>query len=94
MSAATKGSRKILAPELAKLQALAKPTDAAYEILQDAELARNTAKAAFEAVAIKYQRYGGFLVKRYRLKEDEEIDQTTGVIRKSPPKPKETSRGG
>ena len=81
--------RKILAPELAKLQALAKPTDAAYEVAQDAQLALNTAKAALEAVAIQYQRYGAFLVKRYRLKADEEIDNVTGAIRKTPPTPKE-----
>jgi hypothetical protein len=87
MSTPKKKERKILAPELAKLQALAKPVDVAYEAVQDAQLAFNTKKAALEAVAIHYQRYAGFLVKRYRLKADEEIDNTTGVIRKSPPKP-------
>lgn len=82
--------RHILAPELAKLRALATPTNTAYDAMQDAQLTFNTAKAAFEAVAIKYQRYGAFLVKRYRLKADEEIDNDTGVIRKTPPTQPET----
>ena len=82
-----KHGRKILAPELAKLTALAGPTDAAYEVLQDAQLAFNTAKAAYESVAIQYQRYAAFLVKRHRVKADEEIDNVTGEIRKTPPRP-------
>ena len=86
-SVAPKAGRRILAPELVQLKALVHSTNAAYEALQDATLAHATAKAAYEAVATKYQRYGGFLVKRYRLKADEEIDNETGVLRKAPPKP-------
>lgn len=84
---APKGGRKIVALELVQLKALVAQTNAAYEALQDATLAHATAKAAYEAVAIKYQRYGAVLVKRYRLKADEEISNETGVIRKLPPKP-------
>lgn len=79
-SAAPKRERRILPLEFAKLSALASPLDPAHERFEDASLVYNEAKAAYEAVAVPYRRYGGFLVKKYRLKDGEEINTATGVI--------------
>lgn len=82
-----KRARKILAPELAKLRRLADPVDVAHAAAVDAQLVFNTRKAEYEALVAPYQRHGAFLVKKYRLRDDEEIDQYTGVIQKVAPKP-------
>lgn len=85
---AQKKVRCILAVELTKLQALAKPVDAAFEGAQDAQLVLNEKKAALDTVSTKYLRYGKFLVTRYRVKDDEEINPVTGAIEKAAPKKK------
>jgi hypothetical protein len=84
--------RKVLAHEQKKLQELAAPVETAYAAAQDAQLAFNSTKAEFDVVNTKFQRYGAFLVKKYRLKKDEEIDTDSGVIRKTPPKPPEEAQ--
>ena len=74
--------RKILGAELARLGRLAEPVNVAFDAVEDARLAFNEKKAAYETLAALYTRYGRFLVKRYAVKDDEEIDQFTGLIQK------------
>lgn len=78
--AAAKRERRILPVEFAKLSALGSPLDAAHEKFEDATLAYNEAKAAYETVVVPYRRYGQFLVKKYRLGDGEEINTSTGII--------------
>ncbi len=91
--------RKIQAAELRKLLALKAPTDTAYDALQDATIEHQRLKASYDGCAVKYLREGRRLVKKYGMKDTEEINLDTGAIQQitkpeaKKPEPKQVTRG-
>jgi hypothetical protein len=85
--ASKKTDRRITPLEHAQLKKDAAAVEAARDVIDDATVALNSAKAAADVVAVPAQRRAVALARRYKLKPNEEIDIESGVIQLKPPAP-------
>jgi 3-dehydroquinate synthase class II len=85
--ASKKTDRRITPLEHAQLKKDAAAVEAARDVIDDATVALNSAKAAADVVAVPAQRRAVALARRYKIKPNEEIDIESGVIQLKPPAP-------